>query len=338
MLRRLTPCFAIAVLLGYSLFPVPARAQSSQAIPTRVEYTFGEKIEFLGSMPAGTKIKSARLFYRAQGVTVTASEEAEWDGHGQLSYTVDLIKKSPDPPLRAFSDVSYWFEVTLASGQVIQSEQATFYYEDNRFIWRTRSSQDYIVHWYEGEPEFAQSLLDVAEQGLENIQTILPLKQKDKINIYAYASAEEMRATLQTAGRNWVGAHTDPDLRVMVVSLPQGPEQRLEMERQVPHELMHLLLYQWLEQGYGGLPTWLNEGLASIAELYPNPDYLVLLDSALGKDNLLPINSLCQSFPRDASSAYLAYADDIPFHIDRDFDHLGGEHGDRGLGGHLGGR
>jgi len=309
MLHRKTLLLIGITLLGCSLYPLPARAQSSQEISTRVEYVFGEKIEFIGRMPAGTQVKSALLFYQAQGEAQTQSFKAEWDGRGQLTFTPDLNKT----PVRAFSDVLYWFEVTLTDGQVIQSEKSTFYYEDNRFAWRMRTSQDFIVHWYEGEPEFAQSLLDVAELGLKNIQTILPLEQKGKIDIYAYASAEEMRATLQTLGKNWVGAHTDPDLGVMVVSLPHGPEQRLEMERQVPHELMHLLLYQWLDLGYGSLPTWLNEGLASIAELYPNPDYLVLLDSALGKDDLLPIASLCQSFPRDASSAYLAYAEATSF-------------------------
>jgi hypothetical protein len=122
-----------------------------------------------------------------------------------------------------------------------------------------------------------------------------------------------MRAALQTLSGNWVGAHTDPDLDVMVVSLPAGPEQRLEMERQIPHELMHLLLFQWLGPGYANLPTWLDEGLASIAELYPNPDYLVLLDNAVDKDELLPMASLCDTFPRDASSAFLAYAQATSF-------------------------
>ena len=308
MLRRTMLFFTGAKLLIFSLNPSLARAQS-QEISTSVQYVFGESIEFTGKMQAGTPLKSATLFYQAEGEPVTRTDEVEWDGRGLLTSTAEMT----DSPVRAFSDIRYWFEVTLTGGQDLKSERTTFYYEDNRFEWRTRASQDYIVHWYEGEPEFAQSLLDVAELGLKNVQTILPLEQKGIIDIYAYASAQEMRATLQTLGKNWVGAHTDPDLGVMVVSLPHGPEQRLEMERQVPHELMHLLLYQWLGLGYGSLPAWLNEGMASISELYPNPDYLVLLDSALGKDDLLPIASLCQSFPRDASSAYLAYAEATSF-------------------------
>ena len=133
------------------------------------------------------------------------------------------------------------------------------------------------------------------------------------MDIYAYASAKDMQEILQSIKKNWIGAHADPDLGVMVLSLPEGPEQRLEMERQIPHELMHILLYKMVGAGYVNLPAWLSEGLASVAELYPNPDYLVLLENAHNKGNLPSIISLCQSFPRDASGAFLAYAQSASF-------------------------
>lgn len=133
------------------------------------------------------------------------------------------------------------------------------------------------------------------------------------MKIYTYANPADMRATLQVADRSWVGAHTDPDLLTMVVSLPPGPEQRLEMEHQIPHELMHIIVYLKVGPSYVNLPAWLNEGLASIAELYPNPDYLIILESAYQKGNLFPIKDLCASFPRDAAGAYLAYAQAASF-------------------------
>jgi hypothetical protein len=133
------------------------------------------------------------------------------------------------------------------------------------------------------------------------------------VEIYAYASAVEMRETLLGPGKNWAGAHADPDLGVIMLSLPDGPEQRLEIERQVPHELMHVLLYQKLGPAYLNLPVWLNEGLASAAELYPNPEYILPLENALEHHNLLGIASLCREFPRNMSGALLAYAQSTSF-------------------------
>jgi len=165
--------------------------------------------------------------------------------------------------------VVYWFEVALTNGQVLKSERSSLYYEDNRFNWSERASENFRVYWYEGDDAFARACWIVAALGLENIQKYLPLNLSEPVEIYAYTDAQEMRAALQTLSKSWVGAHTDPYLGVMVVSLPRGPEQRLEMERQIPHELMHLLLYQWLKNGYGNLPAWLNEGLASVADFTP---------------------------------------------------------------------
>ena len=303
-LRLLT----IALILGNFLLAMPASAQAGE-FPTGAQYAFGKEIAFRGVLPLGSIADSATLYFLAQGELKTRSGPATLDSSGQLHYVADLA----NDPIRAFSTVVYWFEVTLTNGQVLKSERSSLYYEDNRFKWRTRASADFRVHWVEGDDAFAQSLLDVAELGLENIQKLLPLKQNEPVEIYAYASAQEMRVAVQTLGKSWVGAHTDPDLGVMVVSLPRGPEQRLEMERQVPHELMHLLLFQWLGVGYGNLPAWFNEGLASVAELYPNPDYLTLLNKALNDNKLLPIASLCQIFPRDASGAFLAYAQSTSF-------------------------
>ncbi len=115
------------------------------------------------------------------------------------------------------------------------------------------------------------------------------------------------------AAQDWVAGHADPDLGVILVTLPEGPEQPLLVEQRVPHELMHVLLYQSNQLGYANLPAWLNEGLASNAELDPNPDYRILLEDAAKKNSLIPLANLCVSFPRDAYGALLSYAEAASF-------------------------
>ena len=122
-----------------------------------------------------------------------------------------------------------------------------------------------------------------------------------------------MQSALNPGSANWVAGHADPDLGVILVTLPEGPEQRLLIEQRVPHELMHILLYQYNPVGYTNLPTWLNEGLASNAELDPNPDYRILLEDAAPQNSLIPLPNLCDSFPREAYSALLSYAEAASF-------------------------
>lgn len=309
------PKFAIITLLLFlSLLMVSIgenvlAAFQGEQFKTSHEYIFGEYIHFRASSEDDLPIDNVDLFIQVEGVGDTRIEPAVVNDRSEISFDYDLTHQ----PIRAYSKIIYWYEITLTDGEKIKIPGESFIYEDNRFDWDTRESALFRAHWYDGDNAFAQNLLDVSQLGLEKIQGFLPLTLEEKVDVYAYANAEEMRETLQASGKNWVGAHTDPDLSVMVVSLPKAPEQRLEMERQIPHELMHIMLYQYLGIGYSNLPTWLNEGLASMAELYPNPDYIMLLQGAYDNQALLSMQSLCNPFPRDASSAYLAYAESTSF-------------------------
>jgi hypothetical protein len=307
--RILTFLALSTVLLLGMIGRVPAYAQD-QIVMTKAEYTFGGEMILEATAQTASPVQDARLFLKVEGESSERENQVVVDPAGKLSSRVDLTHA----PIRAFSPITYWFEVNTQSGEKIASPQTSLFYEDNRFKWKTMELQPFQVHWYEGDNLYAQQIADVAQAGLQRVQGLLPLKSPSHIDIYAYRTAAEMQATLNQSEQNWVAAgHADPDLGVMVVTLPPGPESNLLMEQRIPHELMHILLYQDLGAAYTNLPTWLNEGLASSAELYPNPEYLTLLDGAYQKGSLLPIESLCKTFPRDASSALLAYAEAASF-------------------------
>jgi hypothetical protein len=296
----------LPVLIGASGVRAASQVQVSE---TQVQYTFGESITFQAAVQSDLPITSGELFIHSQGRQDTQVIPVSISPQGELSSIYDLNLH----PQRAFSTLTYTYRLTLANGEVYTSPRFQVYYEDNRYKWQSLENGPFRLHWYSGDVVFAQEVLNVAQAGLQHAQTLLPAAPPDLVQIYAYATAREMQAALLLSGQNWIAGHADPDLDVILVSLPAGPEQHLEMERQIPHELMHILLYQYLGPSYAKLPVWLNEGLASITELYPNPDYHVLLDTAHQNKDLLPIASLCQVFPRDASGALLAYAEAASF-------------------------
>ena len=278
-----------------------------QVTPDPVEYTFGGQITLRASLDTQIKVVAVQAFLRGSGDTETYSGPAIIQD-GEVVFLHDLTSQ----PLRAFSDVEYWFRISPENGEPFQSDTYTFYYEDNRFSWQTLSSGPFSVHWYEGTTEFAQSVLHAAVAGLERAKTLLKLPLVQAVDIYVYASGMEMQSTLRLGGLRWIAGHADPDLGVAVVSLPPGPDQASETARQIPHEVMHLLLYQLTGASYYSLPIWLKEGLASANETRPNPDYYVILSSAVEKDTLIPMASLCQTFPQD-TTVYQAYAQSDSF-------------------------
>ncbi len=57
----------------------------------------------------------------------------------------------------------------------------------------------------------------------------------------------------------------------------------------------------------------MTEGAASLAEIYPNPDFQRSLSKASESGTLIPLNLLCNGFSHEASSAFLSYAESISF-------------------------
>ncbi len=313
MHRILQRGICILILAGVSLginHPMSIRADTQVTNPRVDEYIFGRSITFRADLPTNYHVVEARFYFQRPEDTTPNSVLISFGDQGALVYEYDAMRY----PLRAFSRVVYWFEVTTNGGEISQSDHKVFYYEDNRFPWQPPlQSGPFHVHWYEGDAAFGQDLMDVAQRGLQQAKNWLPVSDPDEVNIYVYASAQEMRSTNMLAGVNWIAGHADPDLRLIEVSITPGPEQLTEMERQIPHELMHILLYLAVGQGYYKLPSWLNEGLASVNEIYPNPYYHTILSQAAAKNNLLAFSDICKNFPVDASGAYLAYAQAASF-------------------------
>ena len=306
------PIFIILVfVIIYFASPLNIGAQTEI---TNIEHSFefGKEIRYKAYLQTYQPVEKVKIIIWSDGDHHT--EEGTVDlqaksGGYELSYAQDLSTK----PLRAFCQVSYQYEVYYANGEIQQSETNTFKYEDNRFAWRTLESAPFTLHWYAGDATLARSMLEVGHQGLQRVASLLQLSEPEPVDIYIYTNSVELQQTLSATGESWVAGHADPDLGVMVVALPEGPDRLLLAEQRLPHELMHIMLYRSVGAGYANLPIWLSEGMASQAELYPNPDYQVMLDAAYKKQALYPMVSLCRTFPRPAQEALLAYSQSASF-------------------------
>lgn len=293
---------------------LPGAAGSQQAISAfSASYEFGKQIHFQASLQSDEPIEYALLYYQEKTSPNSFFEPVQFSIQDGNTYLLDCRLDLSLHPIRAFSTLQYFFEVRLKSGQTLTSTRQNLIYFDDRFAWQTAQSGPFTLHWVEGDVGFEQQTLEIARTGLERIETILPVKRPEQIDIYAYPNSAAMQETLLLTGQNWIAGHADPDLGVIVVSLPPGPDQKILTEQRLPHELMHILLYEASGPGYNSLPTWLNEGLASFAELFPNPDYQSILDNANQSNTLQPISSLCSGFPSEASAALRAYAQSASF-------------------------
>lgn len=275
----------------------------------RVSYDFGQQITFQARIPSPQNIAQASLLFRAVNEQVTRVEPLIIAPDGSASFQYNAAQNVLPP----FSNIVFWFQATLTSGEAITSSVYNFRYDDNRFDWRHSAQGPITVHWYEGDDAFGQAALDSAHASLGSVGQVMPVDLTSPLDIYIYATPDDLQGALYLGGQEWVDGTADPKLGVVMVSIAPGSMQGIEMDTEIPHELTHVMLYRSLGDGYNRLPTWLNEGLASITELYPDPDYKSNLQTASANGSLLPMNDLCGPFPRDAGRAYLAYAESDSF-------------------------
>jgi len=309
MRRFLATLLTISICLGINHH---ARGQSQiQFSDPRVNYAFGGTLTIEAEINAENPIQNIFIYLETDRSEEQFVEKISAEDLPNVDFFLDLAEN----PLPVFSNIEYWFQVELEGGEKTDSQKFSFTYEDNRFPWRSLKTEEFDIHWYEGETEFGERILNVAYEGLSRLGNQISIPPAKDINIYVYASSQEMQSTLQISGQNagWIAGHAEPKSGVILVSIAPGPADTLEIKRQIPHELAHVMLYQKLGEGYQNLPSWLNEGLASTIELFPNPDYPLLLEIAYEEEVLLSIADLCQSFPTDANSFQLAYAESASF-------------------------
>ncbi len=302
----------MSALLLLAFVSIPAVAQSIE-LESSASYQFGESITFRAIIRSDYPIEKATIFFQAENDTRTNLGEVEVSqldaSQTQLTYTHEMNYYA----IRPFAQVEFRWEIDIEGAESFTSPKYSFVYIDDRFEWQELEEPPFRVFWYQGDTAFAQNILDTAQEGLIQLERTLNLSAPQGLDIYVYNDASALLQALNPAGPGWVSGHADPDLGVILVSIPPGLEQRQDIEQRIPHELAHIALFQATGTGYYNLPTWLNEGLASLVEISPNQDYHVLLEHAIETDSLLPMQTLCNGFPRDASSALLSYAQSASF-------------------------
>jgi hypothetical protein len=307
-MRVKTLCAVFLLFACARTTSVAAAAAAAQIMDDRARLDFPNSITFEAAFQGNLDPASVVLEYGTTQLTcgsVIAKAVPEVDAAGaHASWTWDMRRSGSLPP----GATIWWrWRYTDSAGVESLSEQRTVTWLDSEHAWQTRTEAELALHWYAGDESFAAELLDAARGGLERLEQQAGLRPDpgQLIDLYIYANTHELReAVLYEPG--WTGGLAYPDHNVVIIGIS---ERDLDWGRDaIAHELTHVLVGRLTFSCLGGVPTWLNEGLAVYSEGELDPASQSQLDQAVRDDSLLSIRSLSVGFSEVPDKAYLSYS------------------------------
>lgn len=206
------------------------------------------------------------------------------------------------------ADINYRWRLTTTDGTVTETPAATVRVEDTRFQWRELSEGLVTVRWYRGDDATGRMLLAEATRAVRDLGSDRGVDIQRPVTIHIYGRQNDLYSALPGVP-SWIGGISIGDYDAVLV--PFDPANEGEGRRALAHELAHQLVYQITFNSSVGskVPTWLNEGLATVAEGETSTQNRRALDQAMLGGGLPTLRVLSGGFSNQpAAQVQLSYA------------------------------
>jgi hypothetical protein len=305
-MRNRLALLSVLLLILFSITLSPALAQGGiTVVSDEYETVFGETITFRVAAESESEITDIWLYYQVGGFPATSRADPEFEP-GQTveaEHKWDLVLNYTPPG----SEIAYWWKIEDAAGNELETEPVSFTYEDERYDWRELSSDRILLYWYRGDDDFGQALLDRGLEALDQLSRDTGVTVEKAVKIFIYGSHSDLLGALDQGAREWTGGRAFTDQGIVVIGV--SPSNLEWGKRATVHELTHVVVHRVTDTPLGGLPTWLDEGLAMYAEGDLEPVYVAELNEATESNTLISVRSLSSSFSADSDLASLSYAE-----------------------------
>ncbi|MDJ0755729.1 MAG: peptidase MA family metallohydrolase [Ardenticatenaceae bacterium] len=265
--------------------------------------------EFSASLP-DSEIISATLSYGVEKLACANIQRQvdvpiEAASLVELSWRWNILEDTLLPP----GSIVWWeWKLTLADGTVETTPRSQLRYIDSWYVWQSVERDGIQVNWFRGERAFAERMLAAAVDARDQLGEETGLQITEPIELFLYEETFDLSRSLPGIPA-WAGGVAFPEQNlVMVATNSRSPEAIEYGERTIKHEIGHLVIGRLTFNCQTNLPTWLNEGLAQVAEGPPDPYYETLFAEAITNERILSLAQLEGSFSVHRSRASLSYA------------------------------
>ncbi len=299
----------VIVSLSLILNLVPAQAQGElRVVHSSAQALFPMAISFILDAESDVDITDIRLHYkvlRHSFADVTGETYLQFEPSTTVGviWNWDMRRTGGLPP---GTSVQYWWTVQDASGNRIETSLAILQFDDERFTWQNLTEGMVTLHWYEGEQSFADEVMLTIEDALNWLEADTGATLLEPVEIYLYADSQDLQGSM-IFPQEWTGGVAYPRYGRIAIGINPG---NLDWgKRALVHELTHLVVHQMTLSPYGGMPTWLDEGLAVRSEGSLVYYYVNALNQAIESNSLISVQSISSPFSAIPDLATLSYAE-----------------------------
>ena len=289
----LAPIALIAAIAGIALgLPAASSAQSPE-FATAIENEFPQFLRFRLEVDAPAEVTEVSLRYRVVGAGSLARARPEAFEPASTVRTEVRVPTGTLGFIPVGSEFVYHWELTLADGSVVESEDERYVYLPPGKDWRS-AHNDFMRVYYHGDREdVALRYLEAAERTYARIGALLETElEVIPVNTVLFAveadleEAQPGRSEAYDAATFLCGSQVANNV-IFVIDRSCGTRDRSDTLR---HEFAHILVEAAGESGLGKVPSWLNEGTAVYAQTEPGRGFADPFEVAVAIDRLIPFS------------------------------------------------
>jgi hypothetical protein len=300
----------ISMVVGFVMSLGAKGATGISVTASNASVNFPSSITFTVKATSDQPITDIRLLYTvAQRSLVTVINEGYVVFNPATSVNAnwvwDMRQNGGLPP---GTGITYWWKITDASGGVLETDKSTFTYQDQRYSWHSLTQGLVTLYWYNGDNNFAAQLMNAAQSAMTHLSDIAGAELTDPVKLYIYKDAQDLQGAL-VFSQDWTGGVAFSQYSTVAIGIGTSASELAWGETTIAHELTHVIVGQVTENPYGDLPTWLNEGLAMVAEGPLDSSFTSVFQQALSQHTLISVRSLASPFSVFGNIAYLDYAE-----------------------------
>lgn len=206
------------------------------------------------------------------------------------------------------AEFTFLYEVDFEDGSTESTESRSFVFEDSRYEWTSLTKGPVTVSYHGPVQKRAEFVADVALATFRNMGPITGADTTAPMRIVIYNNNAEMIGAVSirslTSARQLITEGQAFAQHNLVIA-QAGASRAAGV---ISHEVTHILVGRAAQGAVGGVPVWLNEGLAEYGNLDPGLSYVRYLEWAIDTDRVVPIVYL-DSFPADPNLTIVAYGE-----------------------------